>query len=72
MNVDRVDGTTATFTVEKLERYAQEEFPTERVYGMTEGAELRLITCTGIYSKGAARYSHNLVVYAKFVETPNE
>lgn len=67
--IDRQDGTTATFVVEYLERYKQSEFPTERVYGMTPHASLRLITCSGIYDKGSFRYSHNTVVFARLVQS---
>jgi hypothetical protein len=66
--VVRSNGSTATFVVDRAERYAQDEFPTEKVYGATEGAELRLITCTGTFDKGEQRYSHNLVVYATLKE----
>lgn len=65
--IERADGSTATFEVTYLERYLQSEFPTEKVYGKTEDAELRLITCTGTFIKGKQRYTHNLVVYAKLV-----
>jgi sortase (surface protein transpeptidase) len=65
--VTRDDGTEALFVVEYLERYKQSEFPTEKVYSKTEYPSLRLITCSGIYEKGIARYTHNLVVYARFV-----
>lgn len=65
--IERADGTETTFEVMYLERYSQDEFPTEKVYGSTETPELRLITCTGIYDRGAKRYSHNLVVYARLV-----
>jgi sortase (surface protein transpeptidase) len=66
--VDREDGTTAHFKIETLERPKQTEFPTERVYGNTNYAGLRLITCSGIYVRGNARYTHNLIVYARLVE----
>ena len=65
--VTRVDGTTATFAVTELRRYPQESFPTERVYGKTDDAQIRLVTCTGIYNRGENRYTHNLVVYGKLV-----
>ncbi len=66
--IDREDGTSAQFKIEKLERYKQSEFPTELVYGNINYAGLRLITCSGIFSKGEQRYSHNLVVYARLVD----
>jgi hypothetical protein len=66
--VDRADGSTAEFEVEYFERYEQADFPTEKVYGMTDYPSLRLITCSGVYDKGVRRYSHNTVVYARLVE----
>lgn len=66
--VDREDGTTAHFKVESLERPSQAAFPTQRVYGNIDHAGLRLITCSGIYVRGTARYTHNLIVYARLVE----
>ena len=67
--VEREDGTTAHFKVESMERPAQSDFPTTRVYGDINYAGLRLITCTGIYVRGTQRYTHNLIVYAKLVTT---
>lgn len=66
--IDRADGTTAEFVMEYLERYKQSEFPTEKVYGMTEYPSLRLITCSGTYDKEILRYTHNTVVYARLSE----
>lgn len=75
--VVREDGSRPEFVVDSLERYPQSDFPTDRVYGMTEDAEIRLITCSGTYNKGTMRYSHNLVVYGHMVNgipssTPQE
>lgn len=70
--VDRVDGSTATFTVSKLERHTQSGFPTQEVYGNLDHAGLRLITCTGIYDHGVQKYSHNLIVYAKLEEPKDQ
>jgi sortase (surface protein transpeptidase) len=69
IEITRADGTVAVFVVEKSERYSQDDFPTEKVYGHTDYPSLRLITCTGVYSHGSQRYSHNLVVYAKLKES---
>lgn len=67
--VERADGTTAEFVVEYFERYEQDSFPTEKVYGMTDYPSLRLITCSGVYDRESSRYSHNTVVYARFVSS---
>ena len=66
--IERADGTTVHFKVESMERPAQSDFPTARVYGDIDHAGLRLITCTGIYVRGTQRYTHNLIVYARLVE----
>lgn len=66
--ITRADGIEAEFVVEYSERYPQSDFPTEKVYGKTDYPSLRLITCTGTYDRGVARYTHNLVVYARLVE----
>lgn len=66
--IDRADGTTATFLVERLERHEQEGFPTAEVYGDIDHAGLRLITCSGTYDRSSLRYSHNLIVYARLVD----
>lgn len=65
--VDRTDGSVARFVVTELRRVDQDEFPTRDVYGDIDHAGLRLITCSGTYDRGKARYSHNLIVYAKLV-----
>lgn len=65
IEVTRSDGTVAVFVVEKLQRYPQSDFPTIAVYGQTATPTLRLVTCSGTFDRGAQKYSHNLVVYAK-------
>jgi LPXTG-site transpeptidase (sortase) family protein len=62
--VDRVDGTTARFTVTAVDRYPKDEFPTEQVYGPTSRPELRLITCGGEFDRDARSYRDNVVVSA--------
>ncbi len=63
--VTRADRTTAVFTVDRVEQYAKEDFPTRKVYGPTGGrAELRLVTCGGDFSAADREYRDNIVVYA--------
>jgi hypothetical protein len=68
VSVERADGTTAVFVVEKTETYDQDVFPAEKVYGPTDYPALRLVTCSGKYDKKSQKYSHNLVVYARLKE----
>lgn len=63
IEVDREDGTTATFTVDYGETYAKDDFATEKVYGNTDDAQLRLITCDG-YDSETGLWDDNYVVYA--------
>jgi sortase (surface protein transpeptidase) len=62
--VDRIDGTTAEFTVVRTERYGKNSFPTAEVYGDTTNAQLRLITCGGAFDRRSGHYLDNVVVYA--------
>jgi sortase (surface protein transpeptidase) len=62
--VDRVDGSTAIFTVERVERHAKDAFPTEAVYGRTPDARLRLVTCGGEFDRSTRHYVDNVVVFA--------
>ena len=60
-------GRGVRFEVERMERYPKDDFPTLRVYGRTDGARLRLITCTGVFDTSSGHYRDNLVVYARRV-----
>ncbi|WP_308406391.1 class F sortase [Streptomyces sp. AC602_WCS936] len=64
VTVDREDGRTATFTVDRVEQYPKDAFPTVEVYRNLDHAGLRLITCAGDYSAAERRYADNIVVYA--------
>ena len=63
IEIARDDGTTAVFQVDRGEQYGKDTFPTLEVYGNTEGAELRLITCDG-YDPATGAFDDNYVVYA--------
>lgn len=67
VEVDRQDGTTATFEVYDSARYPKDEFPTVAVYGRTDGPELRLITCAGDLDEDG-HHLDNTVVFARLVE----
>ena len=62
--VKRADGTTVEFRVTKVQQYLKDKFPTQNVYGPTPDAELRLITCGGIFDDATGHYLSNIVVYA--------
>jgi len=64
----RADGTTATFEVQAVRRYAKDRFPTAAVYGDLPGAGLRMITCGGTFDRGVRSYTDNVVVLASLVD----
>jgi hypothetical protein len=64
VEVGRADGSTVRFRVTEVGEYAKDHFPTAAVYGPSAGAELRLITCSGVFDEATGHYRSNLVVYA--------
>lgn len=66
IDVTRTDGTVATFSVDRVQTYEKDDFPTRAVYGATTRAELRLITCSGDYDDDTG-YDSNTVVFAHLV-----
>ena len=63
--VDRADGTTAVFAVDRVAQYPKDAFPTAEVYGDTDHAALRLITCGGSFDRASGSYRDNIVVFAR-------
>lgn len=61
--VERQDGTRGIFLVSGTVAVSKAGFPTDAVYGDTDGAELRLITCHGAFTGGS--YDGNLIVFAR-------
>lgn len=62
--VERDDGRTAAFTVERVESFPRAEFPTDQVYGPVDRAALRLVTCGGFFDRDNGGYQENVVVFA--------
>ena len=67
VEVGREDGSTVQFAVDRAEQYGKDSFPTLEVYGNTDGAELRLITCDG-FDPATGTFDDNYVVYAVLVD----
>ena len=63
--VGRADGTMAVFTITSVRMYAKDQFPTAAVYGPVPDAELRLITCGGVFDRPLRSYLSNVVVFAR-------
>jgi hypothetical protein len=65
VTVTRADGAVVTFTAYRVERYPKAAFPTQEVYGNTDGPELRLVTCGGDFDHATGNYLDNIVVFAR-------
>ncbi|MFI6940527.1 class F sortase [Streptomyces sp. NPDC050418] len=63
IDIRREDGTTAVFKVDAVSTYKKDAFPTQKVYGTSDRAELRLITCGGSLTKDR-HWDSNVVVFA--------
>ncbi|WP_257232300.1 class F sortase [Streptomyces sp. Rer75] len=64
VTVTRDDGILATFVVDKVQTYKKKDFPDQQVYGDTNDAQLRVITCGGAYDHTAKDYTANVVAFA--------
>lgn len=67
IDITLADHTVAVFEVTHVDEYQKTEFPTEAVYGNTDRAELRLMTCGGTFNQAEHSYESNIVVYAALV-----
>lgn len=67
IRVRRADGTTAVFETYDVVRYPKDQFPTEDVYGDTNDAEIRLITCGGAFDTSTGHYRDNVIAFARLV-----
>ncbi len=62
--VTRSDGSEAVFAVDEVRRFHKKAFPSQLVYGNTDHAALRLITCGGTFDRASGNYLDNIVVLA--------
>lgn len=66
IRISRTDGSVVAFDVLAVRVYAKSDFPTQTVYGNTQQATLRLITC-GDWNDETNKYDGNVVVFARLV-----
>src|SRR4051794_9883361 len=69
VSVSREDGSVAVFAVDRVASFPKDAFPTLEVYGNTDHAALRLITCGGDFDAGTRIYLDNIVAFASLVST---
>lgn len=65
--VDRADGSSATFTITRLDRVPKTRFPTDLVYAPTLDPTLRLVTCGGSFDRSKGSYRDNVIAFAVLV-----
>ena len=68
IEVERADGRTAVYSVDRVKVYDKLGFPDKEVYGPARRPELRVITCGGLFSRRTG-YTSNVVVFAHFSAT---
>jgi hypothetical protein len=64
VDVTLADGVTAVFRVTGVREYAKSRFPAKTIYGGTNYAALRLITCGGAFDYTTGHYLSSTVVFA--------
>jgi Sortase domain len=69
VSIRRADSTVAVFRIDAVAKYPKNHFPTLTVYGNTDHAALRLITCGGKFDLSAHSYESNIVAFASLVST---
>lgn len=57
-------GRRARYRVDRIEQHPKDDFPTDAVYGDTDGPSLRLVTCGGAFDRTARSYVDNVIVFA--------
>ena len=65
--LDRADGSSVRFAVDRVVQVGKDAFPTREVYGPVAGAELRLITCGGAFERATGGYTDNVIVFARLI-----
>jgi Sortase domain len=63
------DRQVAVFRITGVRLYLKDQFPTSTVYGNTDYAGLRLITCGGSFDEQSRHYRSNVVAFASLVSS---
>lgn len=65
--IRQAGGKLAVFRVNAVHMYLKARFPTATVYGPTPDAQLRLITCGGVFDPATGHYLSNVVAFATLI-----
>jgi sortase (surface protein transpeptidase) len=69
IDVTLADGMTAVFRVTGVREYTKNDFPSEMIYGPTNYASLRVVTCGGTFDYASGHYLGSVVVFASLVSS---
>jgi hypothetical protein len=69
IDVTLADGMTAVFRVTGVREYSKDDFPTEMIYGRTNYASLRVVTCGGTFDPATGHYLSSVVVFASLISS---
>ena len=69
IDVTLADGITAVFRVTGVREYSKSRFPAKAIYGTTDFAALRLITCGGAFDYATGHYLSSTVVFASLASS---
>jgi hypothetical protein len=69
VEVNLADGVTAVFRVTGVREYLKSRFPASTIYGATDYAALRLITCGGAFDDTTGHYLSSTVVFASLISS---
>ena len=67
VTISRVDKRPVRYVIEDLGVWAKSNFPSEIVYGPTPIAELRLITCGGVFNRSTGHYTNNIIAFGRMI-----
>jgi hypothetical protein len=69
VDITLADHRVAVFKITGVRAYPKDRFPVGTVYGPTDNADLRLITCGGSFDSQTRGYLSNVVVFASLVSS---
>jgi sortase (surface protein transpeptidase) len=69
IDVTLADAMTAVFRVTGVREYTKDNFPTKMIYGATNYASLRVVTCGGTFDSATGHYLNSVVVFASLVSS---
>ncbi|MFF2554516.1 sortase domain-bontaining protein [Nocardia sp. NPDC058058] len=70
IQVNRSDGTTASFAVYRTQTVPKEQFPADQVYRGGGPSDLALVTCGGAFDTATRGYRSNVIVYTRLIDRP--